>query len=137
VVLDEQDFNEKAQAATAPVVLAAANTIDVRDGEERAQLRLQIVDEGQTCSILRPSFVSEANSPFAASFPSKNAFPIPELQLFNGVPAGMRKVEKGSVSLNGVTVLGRKQFHGEMSAFLASLTIAAPHQLAAVAREPN
>lgn len=134
-VLDEDDFDEKVSAATAQVELAPANTIEVRIEERRALLRVQIVDEGQTCSILRPSFVSEANSPLAASFSSTNAFPIPELQLFNGVPAGMRKVEKGSISLNGATILSRRQFHEKMSAFLASVPVSATNKLVAIAGE--
>src|SRR5258708_4405414 len=99
--------------------LTASNRIVVRldneggKGEEKdhagpaaaRELRVEVVDEGQTCFTLRPAMVTQT-SPLNRQFARLNAFPIPELQLFLNADREHHETENGQVSLNGVPLRG-------------------------------
>ncbi len=132
-VLGAQSFDRQVSAATARVSLLADNTIGVQIQDAAGSVQLEVVDEGQTCSIQRP--VDVLSSGFQTTLSSPNAFPVPEFQLFNGGLDGSSPTNKGQVSFDGALLASRQDIREKVTAILSPLTVAAPNALSARAGE--
>jgi RHS repeat-associated protein len=115
-VMGPSALDQQIGAATARIALMPTSTIEVSIADSGA-LRLEVVDEGQTCSILSPSDVYQAG--FKVNVATTNAFPAPELQLFNGGLDGTARTNKGEVRLDGALLVSRQDIHEKVSAVFA------------------
>jgi RHS repeat-associated protein len=99
------------------------------------ELRLEIVDEGQTCFAMQPATVTRA-SPLDRRFARMNAFPIPEFQLFPVVDGEEHEnVKKGRVALNGVALIGKHELGEKTTAILKPVSLNASNRIIASVRE--
>ena len=119
-VIGPSAFDQQVSAATARVVLTPASTVEVAIADGGA-LRLEVVDESQTCSILAPVDVYAAG--FKATVSTANAFPIPQLQLFNGGLDGASRTNKGEVRFGGAVLVPRNDIREKVSAVFAPVSL--------------
>lgn len=132
-MLGPQRFDQQVSAATSRIQLGATNTVEVVVNSDGGTLRLEVVDEGQTCSILRP--VDVLATGLQTNVSSANAFPLPELQLFNGGLDGSAPTNKGEVTFNGALLVSRMEIREKVTAVLNPLTLAPSNTLSARAGE--
>ncbi len=130
VVLDTQVFDQQTNAATARTSLSATNTLQVTVNSP-GTLRVEVVDEGETCAILAPTNVTSTG--FSSALSVHNSFPVPELQLFNGGLDGLSPTDHAQVSFNGTVLISGTDLRQKTTADLAPLALALPNALSASA----